>query len=116
MSATKLRSTESAGDLATVVMVLLAYACFSVAISRDAFARNNEIVDKTALLQIYVIRPITSIMILHDTAPDLLPGNRSPVISVIAAPGEYEPASFVLRPLVDLTSVRATVTEIKTES
>ena len=65
---------------------------------------------------IYVIRPITSMMVLPDTDPSALPVLDSETISVVAALGEYEPASFVLRAGRDLESVWLDWNDLETEN
>lgn len=46
---------------------------------------------------VQVVNPLSGIKILPHTDP--LPGERSTTIMMQACPGEYEPASFVIRPL-----------------
>ncbi len=47
---------------------------------------------------IHVVQPVSSKMILPTTFP--LPGEPSQIIDIVACRGEYEPASFAVRPLV----------------
>lgn len=58
----------------------------------------------------YVTAPTSGIMILPDTWP--VPGRLTGMLSVSAARGEYEPASFVLRPHVDLSAVTLAVSDL----
>ena len=54
--------------------------------------------------------PITSEMILPDTYPIMAPvGN---LISIKACPGEYEPASFVIRSVRSVSNVMVTATDL----
>ena len=59
----------------------------------------------------YVVAPTSGIMILPESFP--IPGELSDTIAVAAARGEYEPASFVLRPKVDLSQVRLEVSDLR---
>jgi hypothetical protein len=47
---------------------------------------------------IHVVQPLSSKQILPNTVP--LPGEPKDVIDIVACRGEYEPASFAMRPLV----------------
>jgi hypothetical protein len=47
---------------------------------------------------IHVVQPLSSKQILPNTFP--LPGEPKDVIDIVACRGEYEPASFAMRPLV----------------
>ncbi len=58
----------------------------------------------------YVVEPISSRMILPDTDP--VPGQLAKEVSITAAPGEYEPASIVLRAKRDLEDVRIEVSDL----
>ena len=62
---------------------------------------------------VYVARPISSTMILPDER--LVPGTPSTVIPVVAAPGEYEPASFVVSALSPLDSLTVAVGDLRGE-
>jgi len=62
---------------------------------------------------IYVVNPISSQRILPFDK--LIPGEISHKIEVIAAKGEYEPASFVISALSDLKNVRIEVSPLEGE-
>lgn len=63
--------------------------------------------------EVYVTRPVSDVMILPDTAPKDLPGNQSNVIRLVATPGEYEPASIVVRPESDIQALRLVASDLK---
>src|SRR5690349_2885516 len=48
-------------------------------------------------LLVQVVNPLSGYKIMPHTDP--LPGERSTTLTMQACPGEYEPASFVIRPL-----------------
>ena len=62
---------------------------------------------------IYITKPITNIKILPASTD--IPGKVSDVISVVACPGEYEPASFVVHALSDINSLKVEATDLKRE-
>jgi len=63
---------------------------------------------------IYILRPISDAMVLPDTDPFDMPGRLSSSITIYAAAGEFEPASFVIRPSEDITLLRPVVSDLKT--
>ena len=70
--------------------------------------KENKI--KTKHLLAYVVKPISEIKVLPDTL--LSPDKISDTLSIIASPGEYEPASFVLYPGRDIKSLRLEATAL----
>ncbi len=60
---------------------------------------------------VYVAPPISPIMILPEDK--YVPGKPSREISIAAARGEYEPASFVLSALRDIDSLTVTVSDLR---
>jgi len=60
---------------------------------------------------VYIVNPISSVKILPHTWP--IQGKAFGDLSIVAARGEYEPASFVLRPLGDLEGLRITASDLK---
>ena len=65
-------------------------------------------------ITIYVVPTVTDEKILPDTA---LPGSYiSNEIYITASPGEYEPASFVIKALDDIASLEVEATELEGES
>jgi beta-glucanase (GH16 family) len=64
-----------------------------------------------ANLDIYNVKPISSKMTLPQTFP--VPGEISNEIFITAAPGEYEPASFVLRPREDIEGLNIKPSPLK---
>ena len=62
----------------------------------------------------YVVAPTRGVMILPDTDP--VPGVLSQTVSLTAAPGEYEPASFVLRAFADLNGVTLAHSDLVSEN
>jgi len=75
-------------------------------------AIDAEPISKRFLL--YVVRPITNKRILPRT--EAIPGKISDTLPVVAAPGEYEPASFVIRAKEDIEKLRLEVTDLKADS
>ena len=60
---------------------------------------------------IHVVQPVSSKMILPTTFP--LPGEPSQTIDIVACRGEYEPASFVVRPLArDIVGLQVAGTDL----
>lgn len=60
-----------------------------------------------------VVRPISGRMILPDRR--FVPGTRSREIELVAARGEYEPASFVVSALADNPSLTVTVSDLHSD-
>jgi len=59
----------------------------------------------------YVVKPISSVIRRPDTFP--ADGKISDTLFVIATPGEFEPASFILYPFKDITSLRLKATPLE---
>lgn len=60
---------------------------------------------------VHVVQPLSSKQILPNTFP--LPGEPKDVIDIVACRGEYEPASFVMRPLVrDIAGLLVEATDL----
>lgn len=65
-------------------------------------------------LLIHVVHPLSGHKILPYTDP--LPGERSTTIAIEACPGEYEPASFIVRPLIaDVQDLMPMVSDLVSE-
>ena len=65
-------------------------------------------------ITIYVVPPITDEKTLPTTSiPD---GYISNEVSIVASPGEYEPASFVIKALDDINALEVVATELEGES
>ena len=62
----------------------------------------------------YAVRPISDVMILPDTFP--VPGEETDTLFLSAAKGEYEPASFVIRPTKNITGLKLTPTPLKSDA
>ena len=60
---------------------------------------------------IYVVPPISALMILSDDR--YVPGTPSRAISLSAARGEYEPASFVVSAMADINSLTVNVSDLR---
>lgn len=69
----------------------------------------NETILKDVL--VYTVNPINGVRILPDTR--FIPGEVSTTLSLTACRGEYEPISFVVHALDDLTSLTIEPTELK---
>jgi len=68
---------------------------------------------KSKDILIYVVSPINSLKVLpFDT---FIPGEISDEIRMIATPGEYEPGSFVVSAISDITSLKVEATDLKGE-
>lgn len=64
---------------------------------------------------IHIVEPVSSTQILPNTFP--LPGETKNAIDIVACRGEYEPASFVVRPLVrDIAGLLLERTDLVGES
>ena len=62
---------------------------------------------------IYVVPPISGIKILPDDR--YVPGTLSAEIAVVAACGEYEPASFVVSAISDIASLNVTTCDLRSD-
>lgn len=72
---------------------------------------NNNIRKKAAPILVYIVSPISSKKILpHDSK---IPGRISKEIKLIATPGEYEPASFVIRATLDIHGLKVDVSDLE---
>jgi len=60
---------------------------------------------------IYIIQPITNLKILPTTS--LYPSSASNEISIAACRGEYEPASFVISALRDISNLQIKITDLR---
>ena len=67
---------------------------------------------KNTTLDIYEVKPITNKRILPDS--NSIPGQISDTISIVAAPGEYEPISFAIHAKADIESLTLQITDLKT--
>lgn len=65
-------------------------------------------------MRIYVVSTATNFKILPDTT-FILSGIISDAISIVACRGEYEPASFVIKPSADINSLMVEVTDLAGE-
>lgn len=66
-------------------------------------------------LLVHVVNPVSSVNILPTTFP--LPGSSSKTIKITACRGEFEPASFVIRPVEnDVSNLLLIPTDLKSES
>ncbi|MFH2069082.1 MAG: hypothetical protein ABII89_06450, partial [Candidatus Omnitrophota bacterium] len=63
---------------------------------------------------VYVTKPTLDSRILPTTS--MLPGIISRDIKITAAPGEYEPASFIISALSDITSLKLTASDLTGEN
>lgn len=64
---------------------------------------------------VHVVNPISGEQILPRTVP--LPGRPSTNIKIVASRGEYEPASFVIRPIVrDIENLRVSMSNLVSDS
>jgi len=64
---------------------------------------------------VHVVNPISGEQILPRTFP--LPGRPSTTIKIVASRGEYEPASFVIRPTVrDMENLRVSMSDLVSDS
>ncbi len=68
---------------------------------------------QTPLLEVYIVKPITNAKILPE-APSI-PATADSDVSAAACPGEYEPASFVVRGLKDVKSLKLSTSDLKDE-
>ena len=64
-------------------------------------------------ITVYVVPPVTDEKVLPDSS--ISPSYVSDEISVVACPGEYEPASFVIEAHEDITSLEVEATELTGE-
>ena len=87
------------------ILVVLGSTVFFLSVFRSGTATETK-----AFLT-YILSPITNDKILPTTYP--IPGDVSDTISIIACPGEYEPASFVIHTFTDLTSLWLEPSDLK---
>ena len=88
------------------IVLLLVVGLGSPAARAEGESRDPQIT-------IYVVPPITDEKILPDSS--ISPSYVSDEISVVACPGEYEPASFVIQAHEDITSLEVEATELTGE-
>jgi len=62
---------------------------------------------------VYVVRPISDLMILPDDK--YVPGRAARALSLTAARGEYEPASFVVSAMSAIDSLTLTVSDLRSD-
>ena len=65
-------------------------------------------------LVVHVVRPISGVPILPSTYP--LPGEKTLTIQMTACRGEFEPASFVVRPIKNVTRLKLTPTNLQSDT
>jgi hypothetical protein len=65
-------------------------------------------------LLVHVVRPLTGTPILPSTFP--LPGQKTLNLHVTACRGEFEPASFVIRPTTNVTRLKLTPTSLQSDT
>lgn len=65
-------------------------------------------------LLVHVVSPISSTPIVPSTYP--LPGQKSLDLRVTACRGEFEPASFVIRPTTNVTGLKLTPTNLQSDT
>ena len=73
---------------------------------------KGEIISKKLL--IYTVKPITNERILPDSTS--IPGKLSDILFMSATPGEYEPASFVIRANEDIKGLELSVSDLKSRA
>ena len=61
----------------------------------------------------YVVNPLSSKLILPQD--ELIPGKVLDGLKIVAAPGEYEPASFVTQTIVDVSELEVIVSDLRIE-
>ena len=93
--------------LSTLKLIILSSAVVSASGFRSgpAAAADDD-------LAVFVTKPISSTMILPGSGTDFLPGKPSREITMVATPGEYEPASFVLHPSQDIHALEIRATDL----
>ena len=64
----------------------------------------------------YVVKAITNPSMWIRPTDTLIPGRISNEISLVACPGEYEPASFVVQATSDIAGLKPQVTDLKGEN
>jgi hypothetical protein len=94
------------------IFVLLTVVLLAVIFGVQCARPDGESPDPA--ITIYVVAPITDVKILPNSS--IAPSYISDEISILASPGEYEPASFVIRALDDITSLEVEATELTGES
>jgi len=67
----------------------------------------------TDKMLVYVVRPTASPSVWIRPTDALIPGRLSDEIKVVACPGEYEPASFVVQARSGITGLRPEATDLK---
>ncbi len=90
--------------------------CVIVLVSLQTLPLVVTAATPTLPVQVYIIKPVTSQKILPNTPVSAFPlaGNTgNDTIRISACRGEFEPASFVIRPTVNVTGVMIDVTDLK---
>jgi len=90
------------------IFVILIMVLLVVSFSATATTVEGESADPQ--ITVYVVPPITDVKILPTTS--ISDSYISNDISIIASPGEYEPASFVVRPHEDITALEVEATQL----
>ncbi len=89
------------------------YCAIAVVIAGICGLPARAVCEENAAVSIYTVRAITNKRILPDSAT--IPGEISDTLSVVATPGEYEPASFVLRAKEDIQGLTLEVADLKAD-
>jgi len=105
-----MKRTVAVFAAASLVVVLTATVQLGRASMVDDTVGAKPITKKFLL---YVVRPITNKRILPNT--EAIPGKISDTLPMVAAPGEYEPASFVIRAKEDIEGLKLEVTDLKAD-
>lgn len=91
-------------EMMTIALLVLLCVAASCAAGDDR-ALSRDIV-------VYVLKPVAPNRILPSTAPASIPGRISDTMRIMATPGEYEPASIVLRPHTDIADLMLEATPL----
>jgi len=101
-------------------VAVFAAACLvvgvTVAVQPGSASAANETADAKRIgkrFLLYVTKPISNKRILPHA--EVIPGKIADTLPVVAAPGEYEPASFVLRAKEDIDELKLAVTDLKAD-
>ena len=106
-----MRDTLAVSALRLILSVtVIGAAQLRAAPTADDTADAKQLTNK---LTLYIVRAITNERILPQS--ETVPGKVSDTLSVVATPGEYEPASFVIRANEDIESLALTVSDLKTQ-
>jgi hypothetical protein len=93
----------------SIFIFILIFYC----LGNSSVAQDDQSKSGASSYEIFVVKAISNTKILPDTWP--IPGTKTNEIHLTACRGEYEPVSFVIRAIQNITGLLATPTDLKGE-